>query len=136
MTELIETKALVTWRGYCFPRRNTDQGFVTFKFRAKSVRNAVTFARLEVRDAREVSPVLISILDFSVRASSPRYQIKNTVSNTRFVLWVFKPHKAQRLLYVPPGLTFTNSTFCPHLVFMCFVWISEQTAIISLYSIN
>ena len=33
-------------------------------------------------------------------------------------------------------LTFSNSTFCPHSVFMCFVWISEQTAIISLYSIN
>jgi hypothetical protein len=44
--------------------------------------------------------------------------------------------KAQRSLYVPPGLTFTNSTFCPHSVFMCFVWISEQTSIISLYSIN
>ena len=26
--------------------------------------------------------------------------------------------------------------FCPHNVFMCFVWIWEQTAIISLYSIN
>ena len=26
--------------------------------------------------------------------------------------------------------------FCPHSVFMCFVWISEQTAIISLYNIN
>jgi len=34
------------------------------------------------------------------------------------------------------SLTFTNSTFCPHSVFMCFVWIWEQTAIISLYSIN
>ena len=34
------------------------------------------------------------------------------------------------------SLTFSNSTFCPHNVFMCFVWISEQTAIISLYSIN
>ena len=29
-----------------------------------------------------------------------------------------------------------HSTFCPHSVFMCFVWIWEQTAIISLYSIN
>ena len=29
-----------------------------------------------------------------------------------------------------------HSTFCPHNLFMCFVWISEQTAIISLYSIN
>jgi hypothetical protein len=28
------------------------------------------------------------------------------------------------------------SMFRPHSVFMCFVWISEQTAIISLYSIN
>jgi hypothetical protein len=34
------------------------------------------------------------------------------------------------------SLTFNNSTFCPHSVFMCFVWISEQIAIISLYSIN
>ena len=34
------------------------------------------------------------------------------------------------------SLTFSNSTFCPHSAFMCFMWISEQTAIISLYSIN
>ena len=34
------------------------------------------------------------------------------------------------------SLTFTNPTFTPHSVFMCFVWISEQTAIISLYNIN
>jgi hypothetical protein len=47
-----------------------------------------------------------------------------------------QPFKAQWLLYVPPGLAFTNSTFCPHSEFMCFVWISEQTAIISLYGIN
>jgi len=50
--------------------------------------------------------------------------------------WIFIRNSGQWLLYVPPGLTFTNSTFCPHSVFMCFVWISEQTAIISLYSIN
>jgi hypothetical protein len=34
------------------------------------------------------------------------------------------------------SLTFSNYTFCPHSVFVCFVWISEQTAIISLYNIN
>ena len=34
------------------------------------------------------------------------------------------------------SLTFSNSTFCPHSVFICFVWIWEQTAIISLYNIN
>jgi hypothetical protein len=35
------------------------------------------------------------------------------------------------LLYIPPVLTFTNSTFCPHSVFMCFLWLPEETAIIS-----
>jgi hypothetical protein len=43
---------------------------------------------------------------------------------------------AQWSLYLPPILTFNNSAFCPHSVFMCFVWIWEQTAIISLYNIN
>ena len=38
--------------------------------------------------------------------------------------------------YYMTSLTFTNCMFCPHSVFMCFVWISEQTAIISLYNIN
>jgi hypothetical protein len=36
----------------------------------------------------------------------------------------------------PSGLTLKNSTFCPNSVFMCSVWISGQTAIISLYSSN
>ena len=34
------------------------------------------------------------------------------------------------------SLTFNNSTSFPHTVFICFLWISEQTAIISLYNIN
>ena len=33
-------------------------------------------------------------------------------------------------------LTFNNSTLCSHSVIMCFVWIWQQTAIISLYNIN
>jgi hypothetical protein len=37
---------------------------------------------------------------------------------------------------VPTARYVLYSTFCPHTVFMCFVWIWEQTAIISLYSIN
>jgi len=53
--------------------------------------------------------------------------------HTMFMIW---PLKAQWSLYVPPGRTFSNSTFCPYSVFVCFVWISEQTAIISLYNIN
>ena len=31
---------------------------------------------------------------------------------------------------------FKNRTSCPHSVFMCFVWLLEQTVTISLYSIN
>ena len=34
------------------------------------------------------------------------------------------------------SLPSSNSTFCPHSVFVCFVWISEQTAIVSLYNIK
>ena len=34
------------------------------------------------------------------------------------------------------SLTFNSSTFCPHRLFMCFVWIWEQTAIISLHKEN
>ena len=49
---------------------------------------------------------------------------------------VYEPFKDWWLLHLPPGLSFNNSTFCPHSVFVCFVWIWEQTAIISLYSIN
>jgi hypothetical protein len=47
-----------------------------------------------------------------------------------------QPFKVQWLLYIPPGLTFSNSVFCPHSVLLCLVCFSEQTAIISLDSIN
>jgi hypothetical protein len=42
----------------------------------------------------------------------------------------------QRLLYLPPFLTLKISTFCPHSVLLCYVWVWEQTTIISLYSIK
>jgi hypothetical protein len=45
----------------------------------------------------------------------------------------FKPYW---LLDAPTDLTFNNSTFCPHSVFMCFVFISEQTATFALHNIN
>ena len=54
-------------------------------------------------------------------------------SSVRFAV---QPFKSQYLLCVLPGLTFRNSTFCPRSVFICFAWIAEQTAIISLYSIK
>jgi len=44
--------------------------------------------------------------------------------------------KAHTLLRILSGLSSKYFTFCPHTVFVCFVWISEQTAIISLYNVN
>jgi hypothetical protein len=44
--------------------------------------------------------------------------------------------KVQWLLYLPPGLTFRGCTVWPQSEFVCSARISEQTAIISLYSIN
>jgi len=40
------------------------------------------------------------------------------------------------LLPVSPAITLKNTKPFPHRVFICFVWISKQTAIISLYSVN
>ena len=64
---------------------------------------------------------------------------RHHIAQLRVRCWRIWKHvlvKAQWLLYVPPGSTLSSSTFCPHSVFMCFVWIWEQTAIISLCSIN
>jgi hypothetical protein len=44
--------------------------------------------------------------------------------------------KAQWLIHVPPSITLKNRTFCPQSFVMCFVWISEQTAILSFYGLN
>jgi len=65
------------------------------------------------------------------------YFNNNIESRRDFTMFLFfLTNEEQWLLYVPPSLKFNNSTFCPHSVFTCFVWISEQTAIISLYTIN
>jgi len=39
-------------------------------------------------------------------------------------------------LYIPPVLTLKLCIFCLHSVFMCFLRISEETAFITVYSIN
>ena len=78
---------------------------------------------------------VITVWPIIVKIPEGLYQDGEGRENSR--IWN-KSEIRQRLctVYVPPCLTFSNSTFCPHSVFMCFVWISEQTAIISLYSIN
>ena len=54
-----------------------------------------------------------------------------TICTAQWSLYV--PHSGR---YMYHQFNIHNSTFFPHTVFMCFVWISEQTAIISLYNIN
>jgi hypothetical protein len=56
-----------------------------------------------------------------------------TFSKTYFSL---QPFKCPLVMICTTSLSFSNSTFCPHNVFMCSVCISEQTTIISLYNIN
>jgi hypothetical protein len=68
--------------------------------------------------------------------TSIHYSGKQTMSYSVAFLSSFNLLKVHWSLYVRPGITFNNSTFCPYIVFMCFVRISGQTAIISLYSIN
>jgi hypothetical protein len=48
----------------------------------------------------------------------------------------FNPRKLSGYYMYRQVSSIINSTFRPHSVFMCFVWISEETAIISLNSIN
>ena len=45
-------------------------------------------------------------------------------------------YEAQWLIYVPPGLTLKNSTFCPHSVFLCLVWFPEETAAVCLTALS
>jgi hypothetical protein len=59
------------------------------------------------------------------------YRTVVTICTAQWSLYV--PHSGH---YMYHQFNIHNSTFYPHTVFMCFVWISEQTAIISLYSIN
>ena len=54
------------------------------------------------------------------------------VNTRQFTLTLYSPV----VTICTTSLTFNNCTFCPHSVFMCFVFIWEQTAIISPNSIN
>jgi hypothetical protein len=93
-------------------------------------------------------PTVLCLSPFCVGAGS------NAIPLREYFYWILSPQMLEdlrqqssylylninllgpELLYAQTGLAFNNSTFCPHSVFMCFVWLSEQTAIISLYSIN
>jgi len=79
---------------------------------------------------------VVSVLKFRRCPITPR-RLSNGFHKFLFKsLHNFLSLQAQWLVYVPTGLTLKNSTFCPHSVFMCLVCISEQTAILYLYSAN
>ena len=75
--------------------------------------------------------IYVFCVDF--RTNSDHFPIQHHL--TGFYKWVLTLCSPVVTIYTTT-LTFTNSTFCPHSVFLCFLWIWEQTAIISLYSIN
>ena len=61
---------------------------------------------------------------------------KNRISRTAKDV-IFNPSKSNGyFIYHQIQHEKKNSVACPHSVLMCFVWVSEQTAIISLYSAN
>jgi len=67
------------------------------------------------------------------------YRTVVTICTAQWSLYV--PHSGHYMYLTviticTASLTFSNSTFFSHIIFMCFVWISEQTSIISLYNIN
>jgi hypothetical protein len=68
----------------------------------------------------------------SVRPQFKLFQSKTTKLRRAFILSL----PTLRVQRTPLCLIISNPTFCTHTVFICFVWIWEQTAIISLYSIN
>ena len=86
--------------------------------------------------------VIIGTAKWSLYVPHSGHYMYRTVVNICTGQWsLFVPHSGHNMYRTvvticTTSLTSSNSTFCPHTVFMCFVWISEQTAIISLYSIN
>ena len=69
-----------------------------------------------------------TLIDFGLVPLPSHYRYECLVVNYDFRFYW--------LLYLPIDSAFNNSTFCLHRIFIGFVWISEQTAIISVYSIN
>ena len=55
--------------------------------------------------------------------------VRSLPPTPNFPIMIYPAHVSQ-------GLTFRNSVFCPQCIYVYFLWISEQTAIISLYIIN
>jgi len=95
----------------------------------KSRAVAICTTRLNVQKFHVLSTQCIYVFCMDLRTNSDYFPIQHWL--TGFYNW-----DGVCLLRGTDWVFIYNSTFCPHSVFMCFVWIWEQTAIISLYSIN
>ena len=90
----------------------------------------------------KVTPVLYSTSQWSLYVPDSGHYMYRTVVTVCTGQWSLYVPDSGHCMYrtvvtvCSNSLTFNNATFCPHSVFMCFVWIWEQTAIVSLYSIN
>ena len=62
--------------------------------------------------------------------------VQQTVLRVKLILYSTQPMKSKWLICVPPGLTLKNATFCPQNAFTCFIFISEEIAISSIYCIE
>jgi hypothetical protein len=90
----------------------------------------------------------IPCIDLVLTLQSPAPVLTYTIlrsAHTVYLCVLYGSENKQRLFhctalpdwfYNRDGECLLRGTFCPHSVFMCFLWISERTAIISLYSIN
>jgi hypothetical protein len=99
---------------------------VNFKYRSvkfSEVRDQFVWykvPRLTWKSLRFAHRMLLCVFCTDFRTNSDYFTIKHLLTG----------------FYSRDGVCLLRGTFCPHNVFMCFVWIWEQTAIISLYNIN
>jgi len=77
-----------------------------------------------------------SILYILGRCSSTHTERKKETKKESKHSYNFKTLYSPARTICTASLTFTNPTFSLHTVLMCFMWIWEQSAIISLYNIN
>jgi hypothetical protein len=90
---------------------------------------------------RNLSPRDIWMFSINLIQPSGHFMYRPVVTLCTAQWSLYVPHSGH-YMYSPvvtictTSLSLNNSSSCPHSVFMCFVWISEQTAIISVYSIE
>jgi hypothetical protein len=95
----------------------------------RAVKSVISLRSVSCSSVSFYSSVFRKILNKSVQFTQ-KFHFGASQKSMVLTLW------PQMVTICTTSLTHKNSAFCPHSVCMCFVCIWEQTAIISLYSIN